>query len=312
MVSTGKLDFGKLGILVEKPLVFLSLFGMWVFCILSAAGCRWVLLLRGAGYVMQWSRGILLQAIGLFFNTAMPGAVGGDIVKVTYVIRENPHQGKTPAMATILLDRILGMYGLFTIGLVVAALHFERFLDNPRLPGMGFLILAVMAGITLFLCAVFVPYKQRDPIETMLSSGFPGLSILKKIYLAFRQYHYTKRYLLAGWLLSIFLQFMSMLVFTYLTISITGQDVRLIDMALVFPIGILTTALPISPGGLGVGHAAFEELFVMVGLRGGADVFNVYILAQFAFNMLGALPYMIFRQNIPDLENSPNEEAAPG
>ena len=42
----------------------------------------------------------------------MPGAVGGDIIKAFYVCRENS-QRKTPVLLSILLDRIIGLLGLF-------------------------------------------------------------------------------------------------------------------------------------------------------------------------------------------------------
>ncbi len=37
----------------------------------------------------------------------------------------------------------------------------------------------------------------------------------------------------------------------------------------IFPIGMLLTALPLAPGGLGVGHLAFEKLYQLIGLSEG-------------------------------------------
>jgi hypothetical protein len=58
----------------------------------------------------------------------------------------------------------------------------------------------------------------------------------------------------------------------------------------------MTTALPLAPGGLGVGHVAFDKLFAMVGLQGGANVFNVMVLTQLALNLLGVFPYLLYRR----------------
>jgi hypothetical protein len=65
----------------------------------------------------------------------------------------------------------------------------------------------------------------------------------------------------------------------------------------------MTTALPLAPGGLGVGHYAFDRMFALVGWHGGANVFNVLVLGQLALNLLGFIPYLLHRAEIP----APNE-----
>jgi uncharacterized membrane protein YbhN (UPF0104 family) len=42
-------------------------------------------------------------------------------------------------------------------------------------------------------------------------------------------------------------------------------------MCLVIPIGHIVNSLPLTPGGLGVGETAFNTLFNITGLRGGAE-----------------------------------------
>jgi hypothetical protein len=63
----------------------------------------------------------------------------------------------------------------------------------------------------------------------------------------------------------------------------------------------MTTALPLAPGGLGLGHVAFERLFTMVGLTGGANIFNVMVLGQLSLNLLGVIPYLLYRSNFASL-----------
>ena len=48
--------------------------------------------------------------------------------------------------------------------------------------------------------------------------------------------------------------------------------------ASVAPLAILVTALPLAPGGMGVGHVAFEEVLGIVGISGGANIFNLFFL----------------------------------
>ncbi len=75
-------------------------------------------------------------------------------------------------------------------------------------------------------------------------------------------------------------------------------------LAPVFPFGVLVTAVPLAPGGLGVGHAAFDKLFHLVGLPGGANVFNIFTLSQLGLNLLCFNPYLSVMKTIDkDIED---------
>jgi hypothetical protein len=60
------------------------------------------------------------------------------------------------------------------------------------------------------------------------------------------------------------------------------------------PIGLITTAIPLAPGGIGIGHVAFESLYQLVGVSGGADIFNIYIIVQLSVYLLGGIPYFLY------------------
>jgi uncharacterized membrane protein YbhN (UPF0104 family) len=53
-------------------------------------------------------------------------------------------------------------------------------------------------------------------------------------------------------------------------------------------IGLIVNAIPITPGGIGVGEAAFEGLFQLAGFSGGARLLLFWRLGQIPFAMLGA------------------------
>jgi uncharacterized membrane protein YbhN (UPF0104 family) len=96
--------------------------------------------------------------------------------------------------------------------------------------------------------------------------------------------------------LSMVIHAASMAFFTLLTVVITGQDVAYTTVATVFPLGILTMVLPITPAGLGVAHVAFDRLFTAIGLTGGATVFNVYLLGTIAPSLVGVFPYLALKR----------------
>jgi len=72
-----------------------------------------------------------------------------------------------------------------------------------------------------------------------------------------------------------------------------------VDLATVYPLGMLTMMVPISYSGIGVGHVAFERLFALLGMTGGATAFNVFLIGQTAPCLLGVFPYLALRRVAP-------------
>lgn len=76
---------------------------------------RWYLLVVALNFPFRFSDALRLGFLGYLFNYVSPGAVGGDLVKALLMAREQ--QGRrSVAVATILLDRILGLMGLLMVG----------------------------------------------------------------------------------------------------------------------------------------------------------------------------------------------------
>ena len=65
------------------------------------------------------------------------------------------------------------------------------------------------------------------------------------------------------------------------------------------PIGMMAVAVPISPAGLGVGHAIFDGLFKLYGTFNGASLFNLYFLTTISVNLMGIFPYLMFKAHPP-------------
>lgn len=295
LVKSDKLDFRQLRVLKEHPGLLLLNISSWIIAPVFLGSWRWLLLLRGLGYQLKYTKALTLHFIGFFFNAAMPGAVGGDLVKVAYVVRDNRSLGKSNAMMSVLLDRVVGLLGLFSIGSIVILSGGMSLLKSDGLRSMAsIIILSTVAGLTV-LSSAFVKIKpEKDPFALLLGKSF--LHPLQKLYLSFRSYQHTKSYLFGAFFLSILIQLILFVYFYVLTYVMVSPSVSVLDLAIVFPIGIAATAIPLAPGGIGVGHMAFESLFANIGLSGGANVFNVYVISSLALSMLGAIPYVTMRR----------------
>lgn len=298
LISSGKLSFSQFLVVLRRPDAISASIAVWIVGPVLLGTARWWLLMRGAGLSCDYLRALKLQMIGFFFNTAMPGAVGGDIVKAIYIVRDqNGATGKTPAMLSVILDRIVGLIGLFAMGVVAALMDLQQLRANPVTADLIRGLALVVVCSVIFLGVVFVPYKDgKDPVQKILGLKLPLFGVLSGIYSALRNYRDKPGIVFATIGISIAIQMIFLWFMGFIGRIMYGPgqfDVAL--LAPIFPFGILVTAIPLAPGGLGVGHAAFDKLFSLVGLPGGANVFNVYVLSQLILNLLGILPYLSMR-----------------
>jgi glycosyltransferase 2 family protein len=300
MASSGKLSWSQMASIYARTDVIVASILVWIIAPVLLGTWRWWMLMKGAGIECSYLRAIKLQLVGFFFNTAMPGAVGGDIIKAIYIVRDQTGSaGKTPAMLSVFLDRVVGLIGLFLMGMVAASFTFDRFLTNPFMTQLFYGLVLVVFLSVVFLSVVFIPYKHgNDPVAKLLHMKIPGFRLIAGIYSSLRLYRDRPFILISTILVSVVIQLVYMFFMGFLGRIMYGSGA--FDSALlapIFPFGVLVTAIPLAPGGLGVGHAAFERLFFMVGLPGGANVFNVYAVNQLLLNLLGLFPYLALKSN---------------
>jgi hypothetical protein len=68
-------------------------------------------------------------------------------------------------------------------------------------------------------------------------------------------------------------------------------------MALLIPLGFVANALPLTPGGLGVGEAAFDQLFQLAGFSGGAVALLGWRLLMLLIGLPGLVVYIFAKQH---------------
>lgn len=297
MIQGDKLHLSELRLFFTNPSLLIATIGLWFFGPVLLGSLRWFLLLRGVGVECTYARAVYLTLIGFAFNTSMPGAVSGDIIKAVYIVKDQKELGKTPAMLSVLLDRIIGLMGLFLIGLVACLFNFEMLWANPITRSLVTFLFAIVFGVMTFLIFVYSPHKdEKDPILKLLAQDLPGFSALRKIYAALRSYRKSPSVILYTLVISMLIQISYFYYMYFVYALINGEAPNAGLLATVFPFGILVTAIPLAPGGLGVGHVAFDRLFTIVGLHNGANIFNLYALGPLALNLLGFIPYLLNRQ----------------
>ena len=85
---------------------------------------------------------------------------------------------------------------------------------------------------------------------------------------------------------------LSLIAVTALAILALHPSSMSMKMCLVIPLGDLANNLPITPGGLGVGESAYNVLFKLAGLEGGAEALLCWRIWRAAVGLIGLILYL--------------------
>src|SRR5947209_7700516 len=104
---------------LQRPIHYAPLLLATIICIASVllTFVRWYILVRAQDLPFTPAAALRLGLVGYFFNTFLPGSVGGDLVKATYIARAQSR--RTVAVATVILDRAVGLCGLFWLAAIL-------------------------------------------------------------------------------------------------------------------------------------------------------------------------------------------------
>ena len=96
--------------------------------------------------------------IGIFFNLIIPGTVGEDLCKMYYISSHS--SGKTTeAVLTVMLDRIIGLFGLFLV--VFVAILFSLDFLNSISPQIRFSVYLIGSGSFAGIIGFFIIYYRK-------------------------------------------------------------------------------------------------------------------------------------------------------
>jgi len=294
LIRSGRLNFEKLLLFRDAPEILTIMVGVFILAVVPIATFRWWLLLRAIGVPVEPKQTFVLTWIGNFFNTTLPGAVTGDVVKGYYVIKAQQEEGRTRAFMTLLIDRFVGLFGLIVMAFLALIFNLELILSQERLHPLAWMIVALFLVTVLFYAIALFPFKKGHDPFLRLFHRLPASKFSIKVYSAFKRFQHKKTTLFLTLLLSIGLHTLIALIFFQVAHLMGIKEMELATQFFLMPIGLITVAIPIAPGGIGIGHIAFESLYQLAGYSGGADIFNLFIIVQLGVYLLGGIPYFFY------------------
>ncbi len=299
LVRSGGLNFSTLRLLWTNPLVFVGgIFNFFVGILVSAT-LRWRLLLSALGIELSLKRAFGLQLVGLFFNFYVPGNVSGDLLKNHAVVDRDA--GRLVAVA--LTERVTGLIGLVWVAAPAIAYSASALIELPQGRELIFAVGTLFVGslFGLFVSRALLlrlgdgsGQRAREAgwilrviafVKSHLKSGLSTLKVIAE----------RPRVVFQAIALSMMMHGIAILNFWIIARFVSGPQAELSQMALVYPLGVLSIILPVSISGMGVGHVLFNALFAMIGLSRGADVFNIQIFSGMVPALCGVVPYLLMR-----------------
>jgi uncharacterized membrane protein YbhN (UPF0104 family) len=264
---------------------------------------RWYALVRVIDRRFTLGQAFLLGFIGNVFNLVIPGAVGGDFIKAAYLVRMDIK--RTQAVASMVIDRIVGLLGLFVLAGVAGAFAWP--VAPPRVRLLIGIVWGAVAGGFLVLTLIFTQALTRT--FPQLSQGHSRragiLSELKVMSATYR----SRLDVVAGALGA------SVVVHTLMTVAFflvsgalfQGKEPSLGRHLLIVPLTLFTTAVPIPFGALGVTEQVSRQLFELVNHPGGAVAMMGFRVLMYTGGLVSACVYLANLRQVRSLTETAEE-----
>lgn len=239
------------------PLLFVEAIGVYILAYLCVF-VRWKVLLDAADLPTSIGRATRLSCIGLFFNNLVPGLTGGDLVKCYYIAKENSRR-KTDAIITVIVDRVMGVVVLAAFSAAAVLTDIEKYWEIAL--SIYLFLAAIMAAALVF----YSSRLRRIFFVDRIIDRLPFTDLIRKVDRSAFLYRYRKRAILLSVILTAGVH-----LFVILSLSILGQalgiECTLVTYAILVPIILIVSALPITPAGWGWGEMSFVAVFGFAGV----------------------------------------------
>lgn len=293
LVRTDVLDLSPLASMSAAFIVQGVLLGLAV-TVLSSWRIQY--LLRDQKIVVGYRRCFLVNCIGLFYSLFLPGGISGDAARAFYFFGD-ARQKRIAVVGALLLDRFLGLVTLIALG-IVSGLFLASVLPRvvPYLVWSSALLIAMVAGFIVAL-RYEIEHRQTPGAHRLLRLWEGARGAFARLHLD----EYSARTLAISVVLSVLMNVL-MIALIYVCSILNGAHLGLVEVSAAAPLGLLTNAVPLSPGGLGVGEKSFDILYRALGGVHGAGSFlttRVFLYCPAVLGGIVAAWYLLALRRAP-------------
>ena len=221
---------------------------------------RWYWLVRALGLPFRLRDAFRLGFFGYLCNFISLGAVGGDVFKAVFLAREQPGK-RTEAVATVVIDRILGLFALMLVVSVAAWWADLLAMGQRRLDIICYSAWTATGVLMVGVLLIYWPGFVSGPWFEMLT-GLPRVGpVFGKLIATVRLYRRRWDVMLGTLAMSVATHLVFVLCIWAVARGLPGPRAEYQSQLVIVPFGLLASTVPLPGGGLGTFEAAMEFLF---------------------------------------------------
>lgn len=274
----------------------LTAFGLYLAGQLLSAW-RWHLIARAVGLAQGFGRSAVFYFVGMFFNHVGPSTLGGDLVRALYL---GAGQGRRPtAMATVALDRLLGLVALLLIA--SAAVMLSARVALPR-------VLTVVTVVVT--CALVLGWLLVGALASRGLAADSRLAAFARSEIAV----VARDPAMLGRLTAISMVFHAIQIVAAMAVGrAVGLEVASSYYLVFHPLVAVMAALPVSIAGLGVrelGYVYFLANLAAVPHHTALAFAMVWLVLVLAASAVGGMVFWLSGIGLPAVSGAPPSSAA--
>ena len=294
LVAAGAIDWSSIADLFRVWRPTLLAFGL-LSLVVTLVSLRLRILMAAQAMELPLGPALRLTLIGGFFDAFLPGSNGGDVARVVLAVRSNPGI-RSRIAAVIIVDRVVGAFSLLALPLLVVIAIVPFGVARPPILD-GLLLIAALGAIVL---AATLVLGTRDGTRPIIVGAFDRvrLGAQAATFLdTIEGFSGRTAAVLYAFLISLVVQGLVVAALMLLAVATSGTGFTW-GLIMVIPFGMFANALPVTPGGIGVGEAAFAALFATMGATGGAAALIGWRVLTTMFDLIGGVLFAIGRTRI--------------
>ncbi len=221
----------------------------WAACGIAVAltFARWWCLVRALDIPCRFRDAIRISFWGYLFNLAPLGIVGGDLVKA-YML-DHEHRGyRAKAIASVLVDRVIGLYVLFIVASAAILLTGFWKLPDAFIAVTSKVTFIITGAFTVGLIMLMGPDMSEGKILRAIGRVPKVGPPLESLITAIRMYSSKPAVLLISSLITVGVHSMFAIGCFLIAVGLPGNHLSLGSHFVVFPISAATGVIPLAFG----------------------------------------------------------------
>ena len=283
---------------------FKLIFAGFVFNLIatSVTIIRWRALVQALDAKFSLSDALQIGFIGFMFNLSPVGIAGGDAVKV-FLLNQKTKTSLDKATASVIMDRVVGLYVMFVLGLSVVLLTDFHQRSDPlaRFTTHGLIALTIAA--TVFLTIVLTPSSPQS-MRIKLAQSLPLIGgFTRKLADATMTYQKRKKALVYSFAATFVVHLCFSVSLFLIAQGLFHKSPTLVDHIILYCSGNVGSIIPLSAGPLEYFLDELYPLFPVVNGESfqhgyGMAIGVAYRLATIGVALIGVFYYVLSQADV--------------